>query len=89
MPFGSILYETLGLDGSVSGDCPNKPPRSCLRNAIAAIAGEIQRDAAGRTPKGASNLSHCDVLKMQAGQCHSLFELGLFVALELGCICGP
>lgn len=51
-------------------------------DAIAAIAAELSRDGAGRTPKFVSNLTHGELLKMEAIESHALFRLDLFVVLE-------
>ena len=50
--------------------------------AIAAIAAQLPRDGAGRAPKGSGNLSHGEVLNMEAGESHALFGLDLFVVFQ-------
>jgi hypothetical protein len=51
-------------------------------DAIAAIAAQLPRDGVGRAPKGSGNLSHGEVLSMEAGESYALFGLDLFVAIE-------
>gem|GEM_PF-5473749 len=53
-------------------------------DAIAAVAAQLPRDGAGRAPKGPSNLSHRELLKMEAGKSYALFGLDLFVVIEWG-----
>jgi hypothetical protein len=48
------------------------------------IAAQLPSDGAGRAPKGPSNLSHGELLKMEAGQGHALFGLDLFVVFQWG-----
>ena len=53
-------------------------------DAIADVAAQLPSDGAGRAPKGPSNLSHGELLKMEAGQGHALFGLDLFVVFQWG-----
>ena len=57
----------------------------CALDGVRAIPNcpvELLRDGAGRTPKVTSNLTHGELLKMEAGESHALFGLDLFVVLE-------
>ena len=49
-----------------------------------AVAAELPRDGAGCTPKGASNLTDGELLKMEAGESHALFGLDMFVVFQWG-----
>ncbi len=51
-------------------------------DAIAAIAAQLPSDGARREPKGSGNLSHGEVLNMDAGESHAFFGLDLFVSIE-------
>ena len=49
-----------------------------------AIAAQLPSDGAGCTSKSSCNVMHVVVLKMEAGQGHALFGLGLFVVFQWG-----
>ncbi len=51
-------------------------------DAIAAIAAKLPRDGAGRASEGSGNLSHGEVLDMEANASQAFFGLDLFVAIE-------
>lgn len=50
--------------------------------AITADAAELPRDGAGRATKRSGDLSHGEVLNIEAGESHAFFGLDLFVAIE-------
>ena len=50
-------------------------------DAIGAVSAQLSRDGAGRRPKVPSNLSHCELMKMEAGKNCALFRLDLFVMI--------
>jgi hypothetical protein len=50
-------------------------------DAISTDAAELSRNGAGRVPKGLSNLSASELLKMEAGESHTLFWLDLLIVI--------
>ena len=75
------LWNRSGLYSSFGG-----ADRGGLAGVVATngIAAQLPSDGAGRAPKGTSNLSHGELLKMEAGQGHALFGLDLFVVFQWG-----
>jgi hypothetical protein len=49
-----------------------------------AITAQFPTDGAWRAPKGSSNLSHGELLKMKTGQGHTLFWLDMLIVLGWG-----
>jgi hypothetical protein len=49
-----------------------------------AVEGQFSTDGAGRATKGSCNLSHGEVLKVEAGESHALLWFDLLVALGWG-----
>jgi hypothetical protein len=50
--------------------------------AVASIPAQLPHDSTGRALKGSGNLSHGEVLNMEAGESHALFGLDLFVVFQ-------
>jgi hypothetical protein len=72
----------LGQDGPGSGLGCTTLGALAEVDTIAAIASQLPRDGAGRAHKGSGNLSHGEVLNMEAGESHAFIGLDLFVAIE-------